>query len=155
MLANRTETEMARDIPFDAGRIEAEENLLIDYQFLIQELMTAKGISRAKLAELTGLSVARLSQVMGPSANPTVKTLARIVHALGETVSVGTVNKLAKEHCDVLAAAPVQWQWFDELATPASRQDVDMVSVVKRSFAGYHNDNRNVIVMEEEFEVAA
>lgn len=138
---------MANKIPFDASRVEAEENLLIDYQFLIQELMVAKGISRAQLSALTGLSVARLSQIMSPKANPTVKTVARIVHALGEAIAVSTVNKLAVAG-DVAADAPVQWQWFDELEYPTNRQDIEMVAVVKRSFASNDNDNRNVIVME-------
>jgi transcriptional regulator with XRE-family HTH domain len=139
------ETTMADNIPFDASRVEAEENLLIDYQFLIQELMVAKGISRAQLSALTGLSAARLSQIMSPKANPTVKTIAKIVHALGETISVSTINKLAVID-SVEAANPVQWQWFDELEDPTSRQDVEMVAVVKRSFAS--NDNHNVFVME-------
>ena len=80
--ASKLETIMAKEIPFDAARIEAEENLLIDCQFLIQELMVAKGISRSQLSQKTGLSVARLSQIMSSEANPTVKTLARILHAL-------------------------------------------------------------------------
>lgn len=141
---------MARDIPFDAGRVEAEENLLIDAQFLIQELMAEKGVTRAQLAALTGLSVARLSQIMSTNANPTLKTLARIVHALGETVSVSTANELAMRG-DLAVLAPIQWQCFDQLEAPASRQDVDMVSVVKRSFASNDNNGkRNVFVMEEE-----
>lgn len=138
---------MAKDIPFDASRIEAEENLLINYQFLIQELMVAKGISRAKLSALTGLSVARLSQVMSPEANPTVKTLARIVHALGEAISVSTVNKLIPSD-DLTTSESIQWQCFQELDKPASRQDIEMVAVVKQSFASNDNESRNVLVME-------
>jgi DNA-binding phage protein len=68
--------------------IEAEENLLIDFQFLVQEAITAKGISRSELAEKAGMSKARLSQVLTPEANPTVKTMARIFHALGLTLSL-------------------------------------------------------------------
>jgi transcriptional regulator with XRE-family HTH domain len=146
MQASKMETTMADKIPFDASRIEAEENLLIDYQFLIQELMVAKGISRARLAALTGLSVARLSQIMSPEANPTVKTMARILHALGEAISLSVAVRGAV--ADTEPAKQPQWHCFDELELPASRQDTEMVAVVKRSLVSNDNDGRNVFVME-------
>lgn len=67
----------------DVALIEAEEDLVIDAQFLIQDLLNRKGLSRSELAKQTGLSKARLSQLMGSEANPTLKTVARILHALG------------------------------------------------------------------------
>ena len=41
---------------FDPAIIEAEENLLIDYQFLLQELMKQKSVTPTQLAEMAGLS---------------------------------------------------------------------------------------------------
>ncbi|WP_441277966.1 helix-turn-helix domain-containing protein [Tardiphaga sp. 172_B4_N1_3] len=136
---------------FNANVVEAEENLLIDYQFLIQELMTAKGVTRAQLAEKTGLSVARLSQIMSPYANPTAKTLARVVHALGEKIEVSVARPRA-----VIGARHernTQWQCFEELGQPDERHDTKMVAVVKRSL----NDNfhRNVWVIKDESSVKA
>lgn len=72
----------------DVGAIEAEENLLIDAQHRIQGLINQKGFTRAQVAERAGMSKAQLSQIMGPNANPTLKTIARIFHALGERVSL-------------------------------------------------------------------
>jgi transcriptional regulator with XRE-family HTH domain len=137
---------MAEKIPYDASRTEAEENLLIDYQFLVQELMVAKGISRAQLSQKTELSVARLSQIMSSQANPTVKTMARILHALGETIGLSVTARPTPAESE--PAKPPQWLCFDELDQPASRQDIEMVAVVKRSFASNDNDGRRVFVME-------
>ena len=64
--------------------IEAEEDFVIDAQFLIQELMNEQGLSRADLAKRLGVSKARLTQMMRPDANPTLRSVARVAHALGE-----------------------------------------------------------------------
>lgn len=74
---------------FDPKIIEAEENLLIDFHFLIQQLMSEKGVTRSQLAEKAGLSKARLSQLLSVEANPTVKSMARLFYALGEDVHIG------------------------------------------------------------------
>lgn len=63
--------------------VEAEEDLLIDFQFLVQDVLTSKGISKSELAKRTGISKSRLSQILGAEANPSVKTFARLFHALG------------------------------------------------------------------------
>ena len=70
----------------DKERIVAEEDLVIDAQFLLQELMNERGISRAELARLTGVSKARISQLLSSGANPTLRTLATLAHALGDQV---------------------------------------------------------------------
>src|SRR4051812_22518986 len=72
----------------DLEAIEAEENLLIDAQFMIQGVMNRKGLTRAEVARKAGLSKARLSQLMGPAANPTLKTIARVLHAMGERAAL-------------------------------------------------------------------
>jgi DNA-binding phage protein len=72
----------------DAAAIEAEENFLIDVQFLLQSVLTEKGMSRAALARKVGISKARLSQIFAAEANPTVKNCARLFHALGEDLTV-------------------------------------------------------------------
>jgi len=72
----------------DPAVIEAEENLLIDFQFLLQEVLTEKEISLSELAKKTGLSKGRISQLMGADANPTIKNMARLFHAAGEALCV-------------------------------------------------------------------
>lgn len=78
---------MRRDDTVLPGVIEAEENFLIDCQFLVQDLINRNGISRTELAKRAGISKARLSQIMSAEANPSVKTFARLFHALGAAVA--------------------------------------------------------------------
>ena len=66
--------------------VEAEEDLLIDFQFLVQDVLNSKGVSKSELAKRTGISKARLSQILSAEANPSVKTFARLFHALGVKV---------------------------------------------------------------------
>jgi len=79
---------MRQEKKIDPAVIAAEENLLIDFQFLLQELISSKNVSRTELAELAGLSKARLSQIFSAEANPTVKTMARLAHAMGERIDI-------------------------------------------------------------------
>jgi transcriptional regulator with XRE-family HTH domain len=109
-------TMTKKEIRFDPGMVEAEENLLVDYQFLLQERMSKKGLSQGALAERAGISDARLSQIMSDNANPTVKTFAALFYALGERVCVSS-RSLDQPHEPPLAQEPPQvpeWQW----ATP-------------------------------------
>lgn len=78
--------------------VEAEEDLLIDFQFLLQDVLNSKGLSKTELAKRAGISKARLSQILGAEANPNLKTFARLFHALGVKVEprlVSLRNKFA------------------------------------------------------------
>jgi DNA-binding phage protein len=81
---------------FDLAAIEAEENFLIDIQFLLQKVLTDKGVTRSVLAKKRGISKARLSQIFAAEANPTVKSCARLFHALGEELTVSVKNSERK-----------------------------------------------------------
>src|SRR4051794_37859398 len=70
------------------GHIEAQEDLVIDAQFLLHDLMIEHGVSKAELARRIGISKARLSQIFNAKANPTLRTMALLFHALGETVQL-------------------------------------------------------------------
>jgi transcriptional regulator with XRE-family HTH domain len=70
------------------GLIEAQEDLVIDAQFLLHDLMVEQGVTRAELARRVGISKARLSQVFSPKANPTLRSLAELFHELGQTVTI-------------------------------------------------------------------
>jgi transcriptional regulator with XRE-family HTH domain len=67
----------------DVRKIEAEENFLIDVQFLLQEVMNERGLNRADVARLAGISKARLTQIMRDDANPTIKSIVNLFYALG------------------------------------------------------------------------
>jgi transcriptional regulator with XRE-family HTH domain len=75
--------------------IEAEENLVIDAQFMLQGLINESGISRAELARKVGISKARLSQLMSSEANPTLRTLAGLFYALGVNVTLSQKSTVA------------------------------------------------------------
>jgi transcriptional regulator with XRE-family HTH domain len=76
-------------------RIEAEENAVLDVQFAILDLLRENGVTKEQLAKRLGVSKARVSQLFGAGANPTVKQLARIFDALD--------RKLEWRSCDVSA----------------------------------------------------
>jgi len=127
-------TMTKNEIRFDPGLVEAEENLLVDYQFLLQERMTKNGLSHRELAERAGISNARLSQIMSDEANPTVKTFADLFYALGERVCVSSAP-LDQSHKPTTAQElpqETQWEWAQpvRMAKPISEE---MMALVKDS----------------------
>src|SRR3954470_6250873 len=72
----------------DEQLIEAEEDLVIDAQFLLQEMMNEQRINRAELARRAGISKARLTQLLRSEANPTLRTLAGLFHACGDALAL-------------------------------------------------------------------
>lgn len=79
----------------DPKIIEAEENLLIDFQLLIQDLMNKKNVTQSELAEKARISKARLSQILSSEANPTLKTFARLLFALDEKLLLETNDRVS------------------------------------------------------------
>lgn len=118
---------------FDPKVIEAEENLLIDYQFLLQEKMSQKGVSQSDLAQRAGISKARLSQIMSDNANPTVKTFAGLFHALGERVHVSSAPVDEVEEIQKPEALQTEWHWAQTVRIAAEHINEDMVAVMKNS----------------------
>lgn len=104
----------------DAKMIAAEENLVIDVQFLIQDVMNETVMTRAELAKRTGLSKARLTQIMRPEANLTLRTVARLLYALNEEVVVS--RKSAAKSAKFAELIEIKWDTcFKEAATAESR----------------------------------
>lgn len=63
----------------------AIEDLVFSTQLALQKAMNRKGVTNKDLAEKLGMSPARVSQVFSSKGpNLTLKTIARIAHALGE-----------------------------------------------------------------------
>jgi len=77
----------------DRGRIEAEENLVIDMQFCLQDALNRKKITRAELSRRTGFSQRKLSNLMKAGADPSLKTIAAIFDALELKVKIAAVRK--------------------------------------------------------------
>ena len=97
------------------------------------------------------MSKARLSQIMSPEANPTLKTMARLFHALGEQMTVG-VN--SEKRVDIAPPIePLADVWTEAHDVSISVEDAALVALVKQSVAkGVANDNHaSVVIMESEF----
>jgi len=72
-----------------ANAIIAEDNLIADVQFALHNLLEFKGMSRRELARKLGVSEARVSNFFHHDPrNFTLKTIARIFHALGEEAQI-------------------------------------------------------------------
>ena len=139
---------------FDPAIIEAEENLLIDYQFLLQELMKQKSVTPTQLAEMAGLSKSRISQIISPDANPTVKTFARLFHVLGERV-VPELDAASQESSpNIIGTASAEWAPFEQaerLDRVVRRNDAELIALVKETAEFASNDNyAKVVVMKAE-----
>ncbi len=129
---------------FDRRMIEAEEDSLIDCQFLIQELMVKKAMTRTALAEKVGISKARLSQILSADANPTLKTIVSLVHALGERLVVSSTPCVDAEIFTLLGrkitvAPDLEWKITKTLELTDRGEDADMLAIVKDG--GPSNDN--------------
>jgi DNA-binding phage protein len=140
------------EVTFDREIVKAEENLLIDFQFLLQGLLDKHNMSRADLARKTGLSKARLSQIFSSEANPTVKTLARVFHALGENLrlevqEIDSSDVLEREITAVIATVPAgQWKVESESTLHEGemrrgRSSKAQVAGLLREAIGASNDN--------------
>ena len=63
----------------------ATEALVFSTQVALQKYMNRKGFGNKELSEMLGMSPARVSQIFSSDGpNLTLKTIARIAHALGE-----------------------------------------------------------------------
>jgi transcriptional regulator with XRE-family HTH domain len=70
-------------------QVAVEEGFVVEVQSFLQELMSARGMTRAELARAMGVSRARVTQIFSDECtNLTIRLLARAVHALGEVPNV-------------------------------------------------------------------
>jgi transcriptional regulator with XRE-family HTH domain len=77
----------------------AEESFIAEAQFVLHNLLNAKGVSRKELAKRLGVSAPRVSQMFSDNArNLTLRSLARVFHVLGEEpqITSATLAKLIK-----------------------------------------------------------
>jgi transcriptional regulator with XRE-family HTH domain len=116
---------------------EAEENFLIDCQFLVQDLINLNGISRTELAKRAGISKARLSQILSAEANPTAKTFARLFHALKAKVAPQVVENSDQYAAPLQPESKDQWEieQAPEPVLPTSRR------AKNSDWLGASNDN--------------
>jgi len=66
----------------------AEETAMAHTALAVAQLLTSTNMTQRALAERVGVSEARISQILCADSNPTVKTIARIGHALGRRMTI-------------------------------------------------------------------
>ena len=86
-------------------------------------------------------------RVMGPDANPTIKNMARLFHAAGETlcVSRGKVKSSAEPR--------QKWNWM--MDKTLTRSDDQLVAVIKETAATNDNYNDRFVFIDSDLEMAA
>ena len=88
----------------------AEERLIFLTQAVIQRELNRRGLKYRDLARQLGVSVARISQLMGDDPhNLTVRTVARILHQLGEAGVFITKRELAELKGDKKEIETATW----------------------------------------------
>jgi transcriptional regulator with XRE-family HTH domain len=136
--------------------IRAEEDFVIDAQFLLHELMEKKGISRKQLAEQAGISVARLSQLFRAEANPTAKTIARLFEALGERAEITVKGKESVASSDQNGG---DWELglpspsFEPLSKSKRNQMINFARLFSGGLASNDNPSGNVRVWKSDDEI--
>lgn len=115
----------------------AIEALVFSVQVALQRAMNRKGVTNKMLAEKLGMSPARVSQIFATKGpNLTVKTIARIAHALGEDfelirkqdVKKALPSKKVKGFMPVVIHGDTHrnWAWEERVANSSGirRKDV-------------------------------
>jgi len=97
MMANREKTIKAVAETINYDLLLAEETLILDAQMTVQRILNEKKITQVDLAGRLGVSESYISQMLGDSArNLTLRTVARVMAALGETPQVTIQRYMAK-----------------------------------------------------------
>jgi len=71
-------------------RLFQQERLLFDVTEQMCKSMQEKGVSRSQLAELLGKSKGRISQILDGERNLTLRVVANVFTALGQSLTVST-----------------------------------------------------------------
>lgn len=66
----------------------AEEEMIADCQMYIHLQMKEKGVTKADLARLLGVSKASVTQMLAPDSNLTLRRVARVAALLGEKATI-------------------------------------------------------------------
>lgn len=102
------------EVESDADHQEiAVEALMVSVQLALQRVMQQQGLNQKQLAERTGYTPARISQILSnPGGNLTIKVIAKIALALGEDFEfvprkqLRSMKKATKRHARTGADSP-------------------------------------------------
>jgi plasmid maintenance system antidote protein VapI len=86
-MTKRNQNNLTAEAEFEL--LVAEEDLILEAQMLIQASLNQRGMTQKKLAALLGVGPSHVSQMLGLSPrNLTLRTIARVMHALGEKAEI-------------------------------------------------------------------
>ena len=93
----------------------AEEIAMAQTAVAVADLLASNNTTQRELAERLGISEARISQVLCADSNPTVRTMARIGHAMGRRMVIEfTRAPMERENSKPwprrLHSVPMQWE---------------------------------------------
>lgn len=127
----------------DVARYEAEQDAVMDAQFLIQDLLDERNLNRKEAARLLGVTPARLSQLMRTDANPTLRTLAGILHVLGGSLNVTRKGNRAAAVDDSRSATQAHWAQEATESTPKRKPSFDFRTLLANDAKriAVNNDN--------------
>lgn len=111
--ANR-EKRTAKDVTdLEIALLEAQEMFVVQAQVAINRLMREHNVSQADLARRLGVSEARVSSMFANDKNFTLRTIGRILHAMGEEAMLTTAREFQKNEkpADAVFGADVNSSW--------------------------------------------
>ncbi|MDW7709792.1 MAG: helix-turn-helix domain-containing protein [Deferrisomatales bacterium] len=122
-------TKSFREIFNEARQGDAywEERAVLDFTEEIYERMEALGLTKSELAERLGTSPAYVTKILGGEANFTLRTMARLAHALGAGLSVQMSPVGAQRSPrDQAGAMDTPWRVTPEKVDAAVRRIVEV-----------------------------
>ena len=100
----RTASELTEQ---ETASIEAQEMFVVQAQVKINRLMREHNVSQAELARRMGVSEARVSSMFSNDKNFTLRTIGRILHAIGEEAALATMRELEQQGAAAEAERPL------------------------------------------------
>lgn len=76
------------------ARIYAEEGLRVDFQHMLQKELNRRKMTRARLAQRAGMTEQQMSQLFSSRCNPTLRTVARLFHAISADLKLQLLTAL-------------------------------------------------------------
>ncbi len=153
MTKNRIDESAAREA---YELLLAEEELILHAQMLIQRLLKEQDVSQKELARRLGVGDSYVSQMLGLSPrNLTLRTIARVMKALGVSATIALDDHLAARTsartADAEPAHPVvdaqpSQVWGEVVTLPPRRKSARAADADARAYASYDPPMREIEV---------
>lgn len=124
--------------PEEFAIIEAQEFFVVQAQHTINRLMRENRVSQAELARRLNVSEARVSAMFSSDKNFTLRTIAKILHAIGEEPML-TTSREANERSVAADYETQGWQIssdLDSLGPTSAGSNIDLKAWSRSDMAG-------------------